>query len=79
MIVASKRTGDEQMTFGTSYFKDFAAAVRYYREMGLNSHHVTRKLKEGEIHIGRPPIDYSKGERSQLHPKEGRYFVTTRA
>jgi hypothetical protein len=66
----------EMTRFGTSHFKDFAAAVRYYRTMGFNAHDVTRKLKEGEIHIGRPTVDYSKGERCELHPLEGRYLIS---
>lgn len=42
---------------GTSYFKDRAAAVRYYRNYeGANAEDaVTRKLAEGQIHLGEPP------------------------
>ncbi len=46
------------MRYGTSYFVSRAAAIRYYRDYGYDNvaDAVARKLREGEIHIGKPPL-----------------------
>jgi len=45
---------------GTSYFVNLAAACRYFKPYGYDAADVTRKLAEGEIHLGKPPV--MKGE-----------------
>lgn len=45
-------------TWGTSYFVSRSAAERYYKPYGYVDvvEAVTRKLAEGEIHIGKPEL-----------------------
>lgn len=62
------------MTYGTSHFDSFDAARRYFRAMGFDAPAVMRKLKAGEIHIGKPRT--CRGERVTLNHDEGRYFIT---
>lgn len=64
------------MMYGTSYFVSFAHAVRYYRDYeGRNAQHVVeRKLSEGEIHIGEPPLKC--GDVLSIIDKGTRYAVT---
>lgn len=61
--------------FGTSYFITKSAAIRYYRPYGYDDPKaaVERKLREGEIHIGRPPL--KAGQRAQIISGEGRYEI----
>lgn len=48
------------MTYGTCYFVNRPMAVRYYRETEQSLKDavaaVDRKIAEGQIHIGRPPL-----------------------
>lgn len=41
---------------GTSYFVSYAMACKYYALQGDDRQAVKRKIKEGEIHIGFPPV-----------------------
>lgn len=62
------------MTFGTSYFISKSAAIRYYRvyEGKYAEQVVEQKLKNGEIHLGEPPI--VRGESLRVND-EGRYEI----
>ena len=42
--------------YGTSYFTSMSAAIRYYRDYGDDADDVRRKIREGQIHIGKPPL-----------------------
>ena len=59
---------------GTSYFKDFNAACRYYKDYGLESGDVSDKIYLGEIHIGKP--DLKPGESLSLIHNGTRYAIT---
>lgn len=62
------------MRWGTSYFVGREAAERYYGQFyGDPATAVTRKIAEGEIHIGKPPL--KPGERLTVIPGEGRYMI----
>ena len=63
------------LRLGTPYFVSKAAAVRYYRPYGYDNTRaaVERKLAEGEIHIGMPPL--REGQTCYLDPSEGRYII----
>lgn len=66
------------MTYGTSHFVSRAAAIRYYRPYETEaSQAVSRKLEEGQIHIGAPTLKI--GESCYVDAAEGRYFVTDEA
>ncbi len=41
---------------GTSYFIDLAAARAYYKDYGVSPADVARKVRAGEIHLGKPPL-----------------------
>lgn len=41
---------------GTAYFVSLHAAYRYYRPYGTDKAAVDQKIAEGEIHIGKPPL-----------------------
>lgn len=43
---------------GTAYFKSMSRAAHYFAEQGDEDAAVTvaNKLRDGEIHIGRPPL-----------------------
>jgi len=45
-------------TYGTSYFVSVDAAIRYYKDTEGRSaaHAVDRKIREGQIHIGKPTL-----------------------
>ena len=60
---------------GTSYFRSKAGAVAYYRDYeGSNAKAaVERKLREGQIHIGPPPL--KPGQRAYLIDGGLRYAV----
>ncbi len=62
------------MIVGTSYFKSFRAAVRYYKPYGFDAEAVQQKLDEGEIHIGEPPT--KQGDSLQLIDGGTRYQIT---
>jgi hypothetical protein len=61
------------MIFGTSYFPTMDDARAYYCMMGGG---VDRKLRSGEIHIGKPPL--IDGEVAMLQPDQNgshRWFI----
>ena len=62
---------------GTSHFESETAAVKYYTpyEDSVKDARaaVETKLKEGEIHIGKPAL--KEGEKLVLNKEEGRYFI----
>lgn len=58
---------------GTSYFISIEKAIEYYKSQEHNKESVLQKLREGEIHIGYPPIH--QGEKILLNAEEGRYFI----
>jgi len=63
------------MTRGTSYFFSRAAAIRYYKDYHYDdtAAAVDRKLREGEIHIGKPPL--KAGERLIMLDGGKRYGI----
>lgn len=67
------------MKTGTSYFPSYGAALRYYRpyEQPCTTQElravIDRKLNEGQIHIGRPPL--KPGDRLTI--EDNRYHVIT--
>ena len=63
-------------TTGTSYFKDFTAACKYYRAYRLTSGDVQDKIYCGEIHIGKPEI--KPGETLSLIDNGTRYAITSK-
>lgn len=76
------------MTTGTCYFPSYGAALRYYRPYcefeDLSKHAkgtartcalrdlINRKLNEGEIHIGKPPLCAGQ----TLSIQDNRYHIT---
>lgn len=40
----------------TTYFPSLPHAIAYYRPQGFSALDVKRKLDEGEIHVGKPPM-----------------------
>jgi hypothetical protein len=60
--------------YGTSYFPSLAAARKYYAPYGYSGAAITRKINSGEIHIGKPPLEYGK-ERCVLIDDGTRYAV----
>lgn len=60
--------------YGTSYFASRSAAIRYYKGYGDDAASVDRKIKEGSIHIGRPPL--KAGATARLIDGGTRYEVT---
>jgi hypothetical protein len=63
------------MKIGTNYFLSFAAAVRYYRDYHGNDACIVvpQKLRDGEIHIGRPIL--KPGQRLVLIDNGTRYAI----
>lgn len=61
------------MQVGTSYFVSKAAAVRYYAYEGATEATIERKLAEGLIHIGKPPLQ--NGQRLTVIDDGTRYAV----
>lgn len=63
------------MIVGTAWFVNKAAAIRYYREYEFNNAEsaVERKLAEGQIHIGQPPL--KSGEALLLIDNGTRYAI----
>ena len=60
------------MTYGTSYFITFEKACRYYADYGCDQRDVARKIAEGEISIGEPPIKAGQHRRTNT---DGRYWI----
>lgn len=60
---------------GTSHFVSFQTAVRYYRPYGYENtvETVKRKILEGEIHIGKPPL--APGEKLVILDNGTRYGI----
>ena len=48
------------MIIGTPNFPTFADAVDYYRQQGIELRDVRKKIRSGEIYIGKPQL--SEGE-----------------
>ena len=61
---------------GTSNFVSRAAAIKYYSDYGYadEEHAVSRKLYEGEISIGNPPL--KPGETLSIIDNGTRYAIT---
>lgn len=61
--------------WGTSYFVSRRAAERYFRHYHYEDIKatITRKLAEGDIHIGKPPLE--PGDKLSVIPGEGRYQI----
>lgn len=66
-----------KITKGTNRFTSFEAAVRYYSAYEGKSARqaATRKLKDGEIRIGKPILQ--PGETPSIIKGEGRYAITS--
>jgi hypothetical protein len=62
--------------YGTSHFPTQKQAERYYRVYGFDAGDVQRKLDEGEIHLGAPPV--LEGEELVLLDNQTRYGIQTR-
>ena len=62
------------MIIGTAYFPTLIAAIRYYRPH-YNIEEVQRKVKDGEIIIGKPKI--KDGEKLILLDDRTRYGIMT--
>jgi hypothetical protein len=65
------------MRIGTSYFIDRQSAIKYYKEYHYQNTEeaVDRKLKDGEIHIGKPEIQDTEYLKVN---EEGRYIRVDR-
>lgn len=61
------------MQIGTSYFVSKSAALRYYAYEGATESSIERKLAEGLIHIGKPPL--KPGERLLVIDDGTRYAI----
>lgn len=61
------------MTYGTAYFVSKSEAINYYKPYGYSSHSVERKLADGEIHTGKPPLQ--PGDKLSVIRDEGRYQI----
>lgn len=72
--IKGEPTGHGKTTVGTSYFPTRSNAVRYYREQGFEdpSGYVETSLKDGAIHIGKPPMKPGQ----TLSISDCRYHVT---
>ncbi len=64
------------MIRGTAYFISQVAAHTYYKKYDFSPQEVAEKLKQGEIHVGKPKLE--KGELLQINRDEGRYFIKGR-
>ena len=63
------------MTYlGTANFVSRAAATKYYKSQGYDLAEVKRKIKAGEIFIGKPEVP--EGMTLKVHQEEGRYFLS---
>lgn len=64
-------------TIGTAYFVSPLAALRYYREYGATAGLVATMIRDGTIHIGRPPT--RPGDRLSIIDDGTRYAITEAA
>ena len=65
------------MRYGTSYFPTRLDALKYYQALGAEWWDVNEMIKNGEIHIGKPP-DLHSLRRAVAHNDQGgskRYFI----
>ena len=63
------------MTFsGTPNFVNKRAATNYYKSQGYDLAEVNRKLRDGEIFIGKPVVP--KGMTLKVNREEGRYVLS---
>jgi hypothetical protein len=62
--------------YGTHHFPTKAQAERYYRVYGFDALDVQRKLDEGEIQLGAPPLQ--PGDELVLLDNQTRYGIQTR-
>lgn len=72
-IQGTNRRGNPT-TWGTAYFTSLSAAVRYYKDYGEDKSDVQHKIREGLIHVGRPPL--KAGQRLGLTDGGKRYTIT---
>ena len=63
------------MKYGTSYFESRLSAYVYFSRKGGNRACVNQKIKDGEIHIGKPLPLLRDNETITLDLEEGRYFI----
>lgn len=63
------------MIYGTPCFVSTQAAYNYYYDYGYTHTEVDRKIAEGEIFIGEPPV--KAGDTVLIDPDEQRYFIVT--
>lgn len=57
----------------TSHFVSFGAAYRYYLPYGYSAKDVERKIKEGDISVGKPTL--KAGQRLMINRLEERYVI----
>ncbi len=57
---------------GTHHFVDRKAAVKYYKTCGEDAKAVTKKIKDGAICIGIPPV---KENERFVTDEDGRYYL----
>lgn len=70
--------GDFNMTiWGTSYFVNFASAVRYYKPYGYDKQGVHGLKVAGLIHLGKPEL--KEGEKLILLDDNTRYGIKSEA
>lgn len=60
------------MNIGTCYFPSRNSAIHYYKSQLFDAIEVDRKIAEGEIIIGKPPVNR---DQFLLVNKEGRYVL----
>lgn len=58
---------------GTSNFVSKKAAIKYYQNYDCDVEEVNRKIKDGEIEIGRPKVP--EGMTLWVNQEEGRYML----
>lgn len=61
------------MITGTCHFVTREAAIRYYEPYGFDAADVQRKLDDGEIRLGEPPLQ--PGQKSFLVDDGTRYAI----
>ncbi len=59
-------------TIGTACFLSFSAALRYYKAQGFGRGDVEKKVRDSEIHIGKPTV---KDDEKLLVDSDGRYLL----
>ena len=60
---------------GTSYFVSLQTACKYYADYGYTPDQVARKVLNGEIHLGKPPLASDGSERWVLIDDGTRYGI----